>query len=109
MPKPEHAWMVRADNDNELADIVQQEKVIAIGCQGMGALSDPETREDFKQYYRETYPEDSEGQLAVNVGQVCRFVRKIQDGDYLLTYIFLLEHYEDLDPEYKAQVSLGKI
>ena len=87
MQKPKHAWMVRAGNDNELADIVQEENVVAIGWSDMGDLSDLKTREAFKQRYREAYPEASEGRLNVNAGQIYRFVREIQEGDYVLTYI----------------------
>jgi restriction system protein len=87
MQKPEHAWMVRAGNDNELADIVQEENCVAIGWTEMGDLSNLKTREAFKQRYREAYPEASEGRLNVNAGQIYRFVREIQEGDYVLTYI----------------------
>ena len=31
MTKPKHTWMVRAGNDNELADIMQEDSVVAIG------------------------------------------------------------------------------
>ena len=87
MQKPKHAWMIRAGNDNELADIVQEENCVAIGWSDMGDLSNLKTREAFKQRYREAYPEDSEGRLNVNAGQIYRFVREIQEGDYVLTYI----------------------
>ena len=48
MQKPKHAWMVRAGNDNELADIVREENVVAIGWTEMGDLADLKTREAFK-------------------------------------------------------------
>jgi restriction system protein len=79
--------MVRAGNDNELADIVQQDKVVAIGWMPLGDVSHLETREDFKQRYIEVYPEDSSGRVALNAGQVYRFAREIQERDYALTYI----------------------
>ena len=53
MQKPEHAWMVRAGNDTELAYIVREEKVVAIVWSDMGELSDLKTRE-FKQRYRQS-------------------------------------------------------
>jgi predicted Mrr-cat superfamily restriction endonuclease len=31
MTKPKHAWMVRAGNDNELADIAREENVVVVG------------------------------------------------------------------------------
>jgi restriction system protein len=42
--QPTHAWMVRAGNDNELADIVQDEQVVAIGWVKMGDVSKLDTR-----------------------------------------------------------------
>lgn len=87
MTNPKHAWMVRAGNDNELADIVQEEDVVAIGWDNMGDVSDLETRKEFKQRYREVYPEDSSSRVAVNAGQIYRFVKDVQEGDYVLTYI----------------------
>ena len=87
MTKPKHAWMVRAGNDNELADVVQGENVVAIGWMKLGGVSGLTTREDVKQHYRDVYPEDSSGRVAVNAGQVYRFAQEIQEGDYALTYI----------------------
>jgi restriction system protein len=79
--------MVRAGNDNELAEIVQQENVVAIGWADMGNVSNLHTRGEFKQRYREAYPEASGVRVAVNAGQIYRFVREIQEGDYVLTYV----------------------
>ncbi|MBL7202063.1 MAG: restriction endonuclease [Anaerolineae bacterium] len=87
MTRPTHAWMVRAGNENELADVVEKESVVAIGWDKVGDISNLETREQFKERYREAYPEDSSNRVAVNAGQVYRFVREIQEGHYVLTYI----------------------
>ena len=87
MVKPKHAWMIRAGNENELADIVQEENIVTIGWDSLDNVSDLNTREQFKQRYRDANPEDSPGRVAVNAGQVYRFAREIQQGDYVLTYI----------------------
>src|SRR5689334_1871657 len=87
MPKPKHAWMVRAGNDNVLAETIEQKNAIAIGWEEMQDLSNLKTRDQFKQHYRETYTEDSDGRIPVNAGQVYRFVQEIHDGDYVVTYI----------------------
>jgi restriction system protein len=79
--------MVRAGNDNELADIVQEDGVVAIGWANMGDVSHLETRAEFKQRYRQVNPEASDGRVAVNAGQIYRFVREMQQGNYVLTYI----------------------
>jgi len=44
MTKPNHAWMVRAGNDNELADLVDAKGALAIGWSLMGDLSPLKTR-----------------------------------------------------------------
>lgn len=87
MDSPKHVWMVRAGDDNELADQVWQENAVAIGWDAMGDLSGLSTREQFKDHYRQTYPDHSEGRVAVNAGQIYRFVREIAQGDYVLSYI----------------------
>ena len=81
MAKPKHAWMVRAGNENELADIVQEENVVAIGWDNMEDVSSLGTREHFKQRYRDANPEDSPSRVAVNAGQVYRFAQEIRQGD----------------------------
>ncbi len=87
MATPKHAWMVRAGNDNELAPFVEKEKVVAIGWGAMGDLSDLKTREQFKERYKEIYPDHSNRRVNPNTGQVYRFACAIQEGDYALTYI----------------------
>lgn len=53
----------------------------------MGDLSGLQSREDFKDRYRETYPEDSRYRRGVNAGQLFRFTRRIEEGHYALTYL----------------------
>jgi restriction system protein len=86
MNKPKHAWMVRAGNDNELADLVEDKEAVAIGWSEMRDLSDLKNREQFKQRYQEVFPDDSQRRVGLNTGQVYRFVRVIHEGDYILTY-----------------------
>jgi restriction system protein len=59
MTKPRHAWMVRAGNNNELADLVEEKHAVAIGWPEMGDVSDLESREQFKGRYRESYLDQS--------------------------------------------------
>jgi restriction system protein len=87
MTKPKHAWMVRAGNDNELADLVEERNAIAIGWPAMGDLTSLQMREEFKQRYLGAYPDHSPNRVAVNAGQVFRFAREMRQGDYVLTYI----------------------
>ncbi len=86
MDKPEQAWMVRAGNDNTLIEDVEEKGAVAIGWPKVGKLSDLSTRAEVKKRYRERHPEDSDNRVAVNAGQLYRFMAKIQQGDYVLTY-----------------------
>ena len=87
MIRPERAWMVRAGNNNELADLVEEKNAVAIGWAEMEDLSSLKTREQFKERYREGYPDHSPGRVPVSAGQMYRFVWEMQEGDYVLTYI----------------------
>jgi len=40
MTKPTHAWMIRAGNDNERADHLEAQQLVAIGWAKMGSLAD---------------------------------------------------------------------
>jgi len=79
--------MVRAGNENELADLVEEKSVVAIGWPAMADVSRLRTREQFKERYREAHPDHSQGRVNVNAGQIFRFACEIQPGDYALTYI----------------------
>lgn len=83
----QHAWMVRAGNDNELASQVEAKNAVAIGWHEMGDVTGLATREAFKEAYRSAYPEHSDGRTNVGAGQIFRFACGISEGDYVLTYI----------------------
>jgi restriction system protein len=69
----ESAWMVRAGNDNELADRLEGRGVVAIGWNEMGDLSALRSRSDFKERYSDVYPDHSKYRRGVNAGQIFRF------------------------------------
>jgi len=83
---PEHAWMVRAGDNNELADSVEDKNAVAIGWRDIGDLSHFGAREQFKARYQEVYRATSSSRINVNGGQLYRFVHAIAQGDYVLTY-----------------------
>jgi restriction system protein len=86
MTTPKHAWMVRAGDNNELADVIEKNKAVAIGWAKMSDVSSLRTRDDFKEAYRKAYPEEAENKVAGAAGQIYRFVREIHKGDYVLSY-----------------------
>jgi restriction system protein len=108
--------MVRAGNDNELADLVEEKDAVAVGWTKMGDVSSLKAREQFKERYREVYPDHSPNRVAVNAGQIFRFTREMRQGDYVLTYIKAsreeliglvdgpYEHRSDLFPEHYQHV-----
>lgn len=87
MSEPEHVWVVRSGNDNEIANEVWDKNAVAIGWFELGDLSDLNTREAVKARYREVYETNSKYRVGVNSGQLFRFSHKIKQGDYILTYI----------------------
>jgi len=84
---PEHAWMVRAGNDNELAEEIGEKRVVAIGWDKIGSLSQYATRSEVKEQYASTYPDHSKHRRSINAGQLYRFVHEISEGDYVLSYV----------------------
>ena len=86
MAEPRHVWMVRAGDDNELADTVWNEHAVAIGWPDIGDLSKVATREALKGLYRETFSDDPARRVDINAGQLYRFAWALKEGDYVLTY-----------------------
>ncbi len=79
-------WVVRAGEGSEIIEEVCAKDVIAIGWPAMGDCSGYQSREDFRQAYREAYPEDTNPyRIGLQAGQVYRFVREIAVGDTVMT------------------------
>jgi restriction system protein len=88
LERPTHAWMIRAGDDNELADQIEREEAVAIGWDEIDQdLSTFHNRAAFKARYREAHPDHSDGRVAVNGGQLYRFVCEVDIGHWVLTYI----------------------
>lgn len=87
MNAPAHAWMVRAGNNNELADLVYGKNAVAIGWAELRDLSRLRSREEFRREYASCYPDDSPGRANANAAQLYRLAHEIQQGDYVLTYL----------------------
>lgn len=84
---PDHAWMVRAGNNNELAGQLVDHNVVAIGWKELGDVSDLTTRAAVKSRYREVYPDHSKYRRGQGAGQVYRFAQVIDEDDLVLTYL----------------------
>ena len=79
-------WMVRAGENAYLFDEFKSKKVVAIGWNEVGDLSNLSTPEEVKQIVIEKYPEYSLGKLNITSGQLIRFRFKFNKGDYVITY-----------------------
>lgn len=61
-----------------------QRNVIAIGWPEMGDLSNLKTRDEFKARYEKALPGNKPGHIAVNAGQIFRFVHEVKAGDLVV-------------------------
>ena len=78
--------MVRAGDHNELAESMEENKAVAIGWAALHDVSSLKTREEFKDAFRKAYPDEAETVVPGSAGQIYRFVREINNGDYVLSY-----------------------
>ncbi len=80
-------WVVRAGDDNVLAPELHQKSAVAIGWHELGDMSALSNRDQFVQAVKTHRPDDPPRRQANWAGQLYRFVREIQRGDYVLTPI----------------------
>jgi predicted Mrr-cat superfamily restriction endonuclease len=79
--------MVRAGNDNELAEEIGEKRIVAIGWDKIGILSEYATRSTVKEQYDSTYQDHSKHRRSIIAGQLYRFAYEINDVDYVLSYV----------------------
>jgi restriction system protein len=84
----EHAFMIRAGNDNELIEEFETRSLVAIGWEELGDVSGVVSASEMKQQFNATdeYAEHNKQRVAQNAGQVHRFAQKIAVGDLVLSY-----------------------
>ncbi|MDA2932147.1 restriction endonuclease [Nitrospinae bacterium AH-259-F20] len=80
-------WVVRAGNNNEIAQEVEEQSAVALGWADVSNLSSTSSRDDVKSKVREAYPHLSEKKVIPSAGQIFRFVHEMKEGDYVLTPI----------------------
>lgn len=74
-------WVVRAGAQGEQEEIALKESVIAIGWDELGDLSQIQSYEQLKELFRKVYPEYNEQSVAIQVGEIWRFLYEIKKGD----------------------------
>lgn len=81
MSEEKKVWGIHSLDDN----LFLSKNLIALGWGELGDLTKiAGTREAFKEYYAETYPNESKGQVAVGAGMPFRFLYEAQIGDYVV-------------------------
>lgn len=80
-------WMVRAGDNNELAELVEEKNAVAVGGAKVGDLSALGTRGQFRVRYKEAYPDQPGSVVAIKSGELLRFAHRIREGAYILTYL----------------------
>lgn len=75
-------WVVRGGNFNELASQVKVKRAVAIGWSTVSDVSNTNTRDELKAAMEASEPGSG---TPSSVGQVFRFAKEIDPGDYILT------------------------
>ena len=78
------AWVVRAGKKGENEDFALENNVAVIGWSMAGDLSSTTTKEDIREILQDAYPDRGKYALGNNVGQLLRFVHKIEKGDFIV-------------------------
>lgn len=79
-------WMVRAGRGSRYIDEFRAENIVAVGWVEMPEFDPAISREEIKDLYRATYPNDSEGKVVAGAGQIYRFLHGLEVGDDVATY-----------------------
>jgi len=78
-------WGIHAGINSAAEPLFLKENVIALGWSRLGDLSNlGGTRDDFKEHYANLSPGKSEQHIALNAGQLFRFVHEMRIGDYVV-------------------------
>ncbi len=90
-------WVVKGGRLGEREDRFLDQSVIGIGWHEMPDLSPFPDREALKRY-REVYPGDSDGRVAVQAGQLLAFAHSMQVGDLVVAPL-----------KTRSQIAVGRI
>ena len=79
-------WMVRAGAKAFLINEFIENGLIAIGWNDLGDLKRFKSTASLKEELRKTYPDYKDGTVNMNAGQIFRFLKEFNIGDYAITY-----------------------
>lgn len=91
-------WLVRAGRNGEQEEGVLQHSVATIGWNELGDVSTIDSRDALKEKFQDLYPNKKKMAVAVDVGQVWAFVRRIEKDDLVVLPLKL-----------RAAVAIGRI
>src|SRR5439155_26413008 len=74
-------WVVRAGRHGEQEATALKERVVCHGWNELPDYSAFRTKDELKQLYEQTYPDESEKQVTSGLSQVWRFAQEIQKSD----------------------------
>lgn len=84
MTKQQTLWGIHGGATGDADSLFFAHNVVAIGWPNMGDLSPLADRDAFKLRYTEVLPGKSTGHVNVNAGQLFRFAREIEIGDFVI-------------------------
>jgi restriction system protein len=91
-------WVVKGGRAGEREDRFLDRSVVGIGWEELPDLNGFGTREDLKAAYRSLFPGSSEGNVAVQVGQLWAFAHTMQPGDLVVVPL-----------KRRGQIAIGRI
>ena len=81
----ESMWMVRAGRDGYLIDEFAR-GFIAIGWHELGDLSSISSKDELKEHYERTYPNENPNKVGSAVGVIYKFRYELEVGNKVITY-----------------------
>ncbi len=79
-------YMVRAGQKNFLFEDFKDSKLVAIGWNDLGDLTNIRDLAQLKLMLHESYSDYKDQTIFMNAGQINRFLHEIKPGDYVVTY-----------------------
>lgn len=79
-------WKVNAGRRSVFASEFLNRSIVAIGWAEAGDYTSARSKEELQGRVKSAYPDWTDRQVEVSVGQIWRFLRDIRTGDNVLTY-----------------------
>lgn len=79
-------WKVNAGRRSAFAHEFLSRKIVAIGWSEAGNFVETNSKDELTRRIKAAYPDRTDRQIEVSVGQIWRFLRELKIGDDILTY-----------------------